>query len=167
MVKQIQHLDQVVIRFAGDSGDGMQLTGDRFTQETAALGNDLSTLPNYPSEIRAPSGTVAGVSSYQVKFADHDVLTAGDPPDVLVAMNPAALKANRVDLRHSAIVIVNVDERRRAVAAVRVVHVLPERVGRAPARQQQCADVLGEEDMPAVPAHEEVQVAVSKAADFE
>lgn len=110
MVKQIQHLDQVVIRFAGDSGDGMQLTGDRFTQETAALGNDLSTLPNYPSEIRAPSGTVAGVSSYQVKFADHDVLTAGDPPDVLVAMNPAALKANRVDLRHSAIVIVNVDE---------------------------------------------------------
>ncbi len=110
MVKQIQHLDQVVIRFAGDSGDGMQLTGDRFTQETAALGNNLSTLPNYPSEIRAPSGTVAGVSSYQVKFADHDVLTAGDPPDVLVAMNPAALRANLSDLRPGAIVIVNVDE---------------------------------------------------------
>ncbi len=110
MVKQIRHLDQVVIRFAGDSGDGMQLTGDRFTQETAALGNALSTAPNYPSEIRAPSGTVAGVSSYQVKFADHDVLTAGDPPDVLVAMNPAALKANRADLRQAAVVIVNVDE---------------------------------------------------------
>jgi 2-oxoglutarate ferredoxin oxidoreductase subunit alpha len=110
MVKQVQHLDQVVIRFAGDSGDGMQLTGDRFTQESAALGNDLSTLPNYPSEIRAPSGTVAGVSSYQLKFADHDVLTAGDPPDVLVAMNPAALKANMGDLQPSTIVIVNVDE---------------------------------------------------------
>jgi 2-oxoglutarate/2-oxoacid ferredoxin oxidoreductase subunit alpha len=110
MVKQVQHLDQVVIRFAGDSGDGMQLTGDRFSQAAAALGNDLSTLPNYPSEIRAPSGTIAGVSSFQVKFADHDVLTAGDPPDVLVAMNPAALKANTADLRPSAIVIVNVDE---------------------------------------------------------
>jgi 2-oxoglutarate/2-oxoacid ferredoxin oxidoreductase subunit alpha len=110
MVKQIQQIDQVVIRFAGDSGDGMQMTGDRFTAETAALGNNLSTLPNYPSEIRAPSGTVAGVSSYQLKFADHDVLTAGDPPDVLVAMNPAALKANLADLRPGAIVIVNVDE---------------------------------------------------------
>jgi 2-oxoglutarate ferredoxin oxidoreductase subunit alpha len=110
MVKQIQQLEQVVIRFAGDSGDGMQLTGERFTAETAALGNNLSTLPNYPSEIRAPSGTVAGVSSFQVKFADHDVLTAGDPPDVLVAMNPAALKANLGDLRPRAIIIVNVDE---------------------------------------------------------
>jgi 2-oxoglutarate/2-oxoacid ferredoxin oxidoreductase subunit alpha len=110
MVKQVQHLDQVVIRFAGDSGDGMQLTGDRFTQESAAFGNDLSTLPNYPSEIRAPSGTVAGVSSYQLKFADHDVLTAGDPPDVLVAMNPAALKANIADLHSRTVIIVNVDE---------------------------------------------------------
>jgi 2-oxoglutarate ferredoxin oxidoreductase subunit alpha len=110
MVKQIQQIDQVVIRFAGDSGDGMQLTGERFTAETAALGNNLSTLPNYPSEIRAPSGTIAGVSSYQVKFADHDVLTAGDPPDVLVAMNPAALKANLGDLRPGAIIVVNVDE---------------------------------------------------------
>jgi 2-oxoglutarate ferredoxin oxidoreductase subunit alpha len=110
MVKQVQHLDQVVIRFAGDSGDGMQLTGDRFTQESAAFGNDVSTLPNYPSEIRAPSGTVAGVSSYQLKFADHDVLTAGDPPDVLVAMNPAALKANMDDLQPTTIIIVNVDE---------------------------------------------------------
>jgi len=110
MVKQIQQIDQVVIRFAGDSGDGMQLTGERFTAETAALGNNLSTLPNYPSEIRAPSGTIAGVSSYQVKFADHDVLTAGDPPDVLVAMNPAALKANLTDLRPGAIIVANVDE---------------------------------------------------------
>lgn len=110
MVKQIQRIDQVVIRFAGDSGDGMQLTGERFTAETAALGNNLSTLPNYPSEIRAPSGTIAGVSSYQVKFADHEVLTAGDPPDVLVAMNPAALKANLPDLRPGGIIVVNVDE---------------------------------------------------------
>ncbi len=110
MAKLIQQLDQVVIRFAGDSGDGMQMTGERFAQETAALGNNLSTLPNYPSEIRAPSGTVAGVSSYQVKFADHEVLTPGDPPDVLVAMNPAALKANLADLRPSALVIVNSDE---------------------------------------------------------
>jgi 2-oxoglutarate ferredoxin oxidoreductase subunit alpha len=110
MVKQIQQVEQVVIRFAGDSGDGMQLTGERFTAETAAFGNNLSTLPNYPSEIRAPSGTVAGVSSYQVKFADHDVLTAGDPPDVLVAMNPAALKANLADLQPGAIIIANVDE---------------------------------------------------------
>ncbi len=110
MVKQIQQIDQVVIRFAGDSGDGMQLTGERFTAETAALGNNLSTLPNYPSEIRAPSGTIAGVSSFQVKFADHDVLTAGDPPDVLVAMNPAALRANLADLRPGAIIIANVDE---------------------------------------------------------
>ena len=93
-------LDHVVIRFAGDSGDGMQLTGDRFTAETAALGNDLATLPNFPAEIRAPAGTLPGVSSFQVQFADHDVLTPGDAPDVLVAMNPAALKANLPDLPH-------------------------------------------------------------------
>ncbi|MFF8993972.1 2-oxoglutarate ferredoxin oxidoreductase subunit alpha, partial [Streptomyces sp. NPDC014983] len=81
-------LDRVVIRFAGDSGDGMQLTGDRFTSETAAFGNDLSTLPDFPAEIRAPAGTLPGVSSFQVHFADHDILTPGDAPDVLVAMNP-------------------------------------------------------------------------------
>ena len=90
--------DRVVIRFAGDSGDGMQLTGDRFTSETAAFGNDLSTLPNFPAEIRAPAGTLPGVSWFQLHFANYDILTPGDRPDVLVAMNPAALKANIADL---------------------------------------------------------------------
>ncbi len=107
MTKQVQQLDRVIIRFAGDSGDGMQLTGDRFTQETASFGNDLSTLPNFPAEIRAPQGTLPGVSSFQVHFADHDILTPGDAPDVLVAMNPAALKANLADLKRGATVIVD------------------------------------------------------------
>jgi 2-oxoglutarate ferredoxin oxidoreductase subunit alpha len=102
--------DRVVIRFAGDSGDGMQLTGDRFTSETAAFGNDLSTLPNFPAEIRAPAGTLPGVSSFQLHFANYDILTPGDRPDVLVAMNPAALKANITDLPAGAILIVNTDE---------------------------------------------------------
>ncbi len=110
MTKQVQELDHVIIRFAGDSGDGMQLTGDRFTQETAVFGNDLSTLPNFPAEIRAPAGTLPGVSSFQLHFADHDILTPGDAPDVLVAMNPAALKANLKDLPRGADVIVNTDE---------------------------------------------------------
>ncbi|CAM3696897.1 2-oxoacid:acceptor oxidoreductase subunit alpha [Nocardiopsis rhodophaea] len=110
MTKQVQQLDRVIIRFAGDSGDGMQLTGDRFTQETASFGNDLSTLPNFPAEIRAPAGTLPGVSSFQLHFADHDIMTPGDAPNVLVAMNPAALKANIGDLPDSAIVIVNTDE---------------------------------------------------------
>jgi 2-oxoglutarate ferredoxin oxidoreductase subunit alpha len=110
MAKKVTQLDRVVIRFAGDSGDGMQLTGDRFTQETAAFGNDLSTLPNFPAEIRAPAGTLPGVSSFQVHFADYDILTPGDAPDVLVAMNPAALRANAPDLPQGATVIVNTDE---------------------------------------------------------
>lgn len=110
MTKQVRQLDRVVIRFAGDSGDGMQLTGDRFTSETAQLGNDISTLPNFPAEIRAPAGTLPGVSSFQVHFADFDILTPGDAPDVLVAMNPAALKANLADLPHGADIIVNTDE---------------------------------------------------------
>jgi 2-oxoglutarate/2-oxoacid ferredoxin oxidoreductase subunit alpha len=110
VAKQVQQLDRVIIRFAGDSGDGMQLAGDRFTQETAAFGNDLSTLPNFPAEIRAPAGTLPGVSSFQLHFADHDVLTPGDAPDVLVAMNPAALKANLVDLPRGADIIANTDE---------------------------------------------------------
>ncbi|ASU85700.1 2-oxoacid:acceptor oxidoreductase subunit alpha [Nocardiopsis gilva YIM 90087] len=110
MTKQVQQLDRVIIRFAGDSGDGMQLTGDRFTQETASFGNDLSTLPNFPAEIRAPAGTLPGVSSFQLHFADHDIMTPGDAPNVLVAMNPAALKANIDDLPDNAIVIVNTDE---------------------------------------------------------
>ena len=110
MTKQVRQLDRVVIRFAGDSGDGMQLTGDRFTSETAQLGNDISTLPNFPAEIRAPAGTLPGVSSFQVHFADFDILTPGDAPDVLVAMNPAALKANIGDLKPGADIIVNTDE---------------------------------------------------------
>jgi 2-oxoglutarate ferredoxin oxidoreductase subunit alpha len=105
--KQVKQVDRVIIRFAGDSGDGMQLTGDRFTQESAAFGNDLVTLPNFPAEIRAPQGTLPGVSSFQVHFADHDILTAGDAPDVLVAMNPAALKANLSDLPKGAAIIVD------------------------------------------------------------
>lgn len=102
-----QTLDRVVIRFAGDSGDGMQLTGDRFTAETASFGNDLSTLPNFPAEIRAPQGTVPGVSSFQIHFASFDIVTPGDTPDVLVAMNPAALKANLADLPRGGVIIVD------------------------------------------------------------
>ncbi|MFD9951118.1 2-oxoacid:acceptor oxidoreductase subunit alpha [[Kitasatospora] papulosa] len=108
--KEIRRLDRVIIRFAGDSGDGMQLTGDRFTSETASFGNDLSTLPNFPAEIRAPAGTLPGVSSFQLHFADHDILTPGDAPNVLVAMNPAALKANIADVPRGADIIVNTDE---------------------------------------------------------
>jgi len=110
VAKRVQQLDRVIIRFAGDSGDGMQLTGDRFTSETARFGNDLSTLPNFPAEIRAPAGTLPGVSSFQLHFADHDILTPGDAPNVLVAMNPAALKANLADLPPGAEIIVNTDE---------------------------------------------------------
>jgi 2-oxoglutarate ferredoxin oxidoreductase subunit alpha len=106
----VTKLDRVVVRFAGDSGDGMQLTGDRFTSEAAAFGNDLATLPNFPAEIRAPAGTLPGVSSFQIHFADYDILTPGDRPDVLVAMNPAALKANIADLPVGGTVIVNTDE---------------------------------------------------------
>ncbi|UQA94654.1 2-oxoacid:acceptor oxidoreductase subunit alpha [Streptomyces halobius] len=108
--KEVRRLDRVIIRFAGDSGDGMQLTGDRFTSETASFGNDLSTLPNFPAEIRAPAGTLPGVSSFQLHFADHDILTPGDAPNVLVAMNPAALKANLADVPRGAEIIVNTDE---------------------------------------------------------
>ncbi len=110
MGKAVKQLDRVIIRFAGDSGDGMQLTGDRFTSETAAFGNDLSTLPNFPAEIRAPAGTLPGVSSFQLHFADHDIMTPGDAPNVLVAMNPAALKANLPDLPRGADIIVDTAE---------------------------------------------------------
>ena len=108
--RSAQTRHRVVIRFAGDSGDGMQLTGDRFTAEAAAFGNDLATLPNYPAEIRAPHGTLAGVSSFQLHFADHDILTPGDRPDVLVAMNPAALKTNLGELSAGGVLIVDTDE---------------------------------------------------------
>ncbi len=104
-----QLLDRVVIRFAGDSGDGMQLAGDRFTTSSAVLGNDLATFPDFPAEIRAPAGTLAGVSAFQVHISDHDILTPGDAPNVLVAMNPAALRANVATLPPGAMVIVNVD----------------------------------------------------------
>ncbi len=104
-MSEVRSVDRVVIRFAGDSGDGMQLTGDRFTSDTAQLGNDFSTLPNFPAEIRAPAGTVAGVSSFQVHFADFDIRTPGDRPDVLVTMNPAALKANLADLPRGAVIL--------------------------------------------------------------
>src|SRR3954447_10084047 len=107
--KQVQRLERVVIRFAGDSGDGMQLTGDRFTSETAVFGNDLATLPDFPAEIRAPAGSLPGVSGFQVHFADHDILTPGDQPGVLVAMNPAALRTNLKDLVTGGLLIVNED----------------------------------------------------------
>jgi len=104
-----EQIDRVVIRFAGDSGDGMQLTGDRFTTSSALLGNDMATFPDFPAEIRAPAGTLAGVSAFQVHISDHDILTPGDAPNVLVAMNPAALRANIGILPVGAIILVNVD----------------------------------------------------------
>ena len=110
MAKEVVELDQVSIRFAGDSGDGMQLTGDRFTSTTAAFGNDLTTLPDFPAEIRAPAGTLPGVSAFQLHFGDHDIMTPGDYAHVLVAMNPAALKANLKELRPGGDLIVNTDE---------------------------------------------------------
>jgi 2-oxoglutarate ferredoxin oxidoreductase subunit alpha len=109
MAKAVEQLERVVIRFAGDSGDGMQLTGSRFTTGTALLGNDLSTLPDFPAEIRAPAGSLPGVSGFQIHFADHDILTPGDAPDVLVAMNPAALRTNLNDLPKGGTLIVNRD----------------------------------------------------------
>ncbi len=108
--KKTVRLNRVIVRFAGDSGDGMQLTGDRFTWESAANGNDLSTLPDFPAEIRAPQGTLPGVSAFQLHFADHDIVTPGDAPDVLVAMNPAALMASLPLLKPGAEIIVNTDE---------------------------------------------------------
>lgn len=106
----VQMLNRAVIRFAGDSGDGMQLTGDRFTAEAASFGNDISTLPNFPAEIRAPQGTIPGVSSFQLHFADFDIMTPGDIADVLVAMNPAALKANLAQLRRGGVLITDTAE---------------------------------------------------------
>jgi 2-oxoglutarate ferredoxin oxidoreductase subunit alpha len=109
MIKTVEDRERVIIRFAGDSGDGMQLTGSRFTDATAMVGNDLATLPNFPAEIRAPAGTLAGVSAFQIHFASRDILTPGDSPNVLVAMNPAALKANIAELQRGATIIVNED----------------------------------------------------------
>src|SRR5437588_1096060 len=109
MSKTVEERERVVVRFAGDSGDGMQLAGSRFTDATAMLGNDLATLPNFPAEIRAPAGTLAGVSAFQIHFASRDILTPGDAPNVLVAMNPAALRTNLAELDRSATIIVNED----------------------------------------------------------
>ena len=100
-------IDSVVNRFAGDSGDGMQLTGSQFADSTALMGNDLSTLPDFPAEIRAPAGTTFGVSGFQVHFAGHDIKTPGDAPDVLVAMNPAALRVNLRDLKIGGLLVCN------------------------------------------------------------
>jgi 2-oxoglutarate ferredoxin oxidoreductase subunit alpha len=107
--KTVEERERVIVRFAGDSGDGMQLAGSRFTDATAVVGNDLATLPNFPAEIRAPAGTLAGVSAFQIHFASRDILTPGDAPNVLVAMNPAALRANLPELERSATIIVNED----------------------------------------------------------
>jgi 2-oxoglutarate ferredoxin oxidoreductase subunit alpha len=107
--QQTEQLDQVIVRFAGDSGDGMQLTGDRFTTSSAHFGNDMATFPDFPAEIRAPAGTLNGVSAFQVHISDHDILTPGDAPNVLVAMNPAALKANLELMAKGTILLVNSD----------------------------------------------------------
>mgnify|MGYP006222021295 FL=1 len=107
--KTVESIPAITIRFAGDSGDGMQLVGTRFTDTSALFGNDLATLPAFPAEIRAPQGTIAGVSSFQVQIADFDILTPGDNPDVLVAMNPAALKAHLHDLAPNGMLILNED----------------------------------------------------------
>ncbi|MBA3727989.1 MAG: 2-oxoacid:acceptor oxidoreductase subunit alpha [Actinobacteria bacterium] len=107
--KTVEQKERVVVRFAGDSGDGMQLTGDRFTNATAVLGNDLATLPDFPAEIRAPAGTLAGVSAFQIHFASQDIVTPGDAPNVLIAMNPAALQTNLRDLEPNGTLIVNED----------------------------------------------------------
>jgi len=106
----LEKLDEVVIRFAGDSGDGMQLTGTQFTNTSALIGNDLSTLPDFPAEIRAPAGTLPGVSAFQVRIADYDIHTPGDAPDVLIAMNPAALKKELKDLKPNGVIVINTDE---------------------------------------------------------
>ena len=109
MAKTFKTIDDAVIRFAGDSGDGMQLTGGRFTETTAVLGNDLSTLPDFPAEIRAPAGSLAGVSAFQIHFSSKDIHTPGDQPDVLVAMNPAALKAHQKEIVPGGTIIINTD----------------------------------------------------------
>ena len=107
--QEITELESIAIRFAGDSGDGMQLTGTQFTNTSAVFGNDISTMPDFPAEIRAPAGTLAGVSGFQVHFSSQNVLTPGDAPQVLVAMNPAALQASLPDLQRSGTIIVNTD----------------------------------------------------------
>src|SRR3989440_2934318 len=107
--KHLEQLDTVTIRFAGDSGDGMQLTGTQFTNTSAVIGNDISTLPDFPAEIRAPAGSLPGVSGFQLNFSSQDIRTPGDQPNVLIAMNPAALKVNLSDLEEGGTLIINTD----------------------------------------------------------
>ncbi|MDQ3648857.1 MAG: 2-oxoacid:acceptor oxidoreductase family protein, partial [Acidobacteriota bacterium] len=108
--KSHEEIETVTIRFAGDSGDGMQLTGTQFTNTSAVMGNDISTLPDFPAEIRAPAGSLPGVSGFQLNFSSQDIRTPGDQPNVLVAMNPAALKVNLADLEEGGTIIINTDE---------------------------------------------------------
>jgi len=108
--REVEVIEKAVIRFCGDSGDGMQITGNQFTNTVALYGNDLATFPDYPAEIRAPAGTLPGVSGFQVQFSSGDVYTPGDSVDALVAMNPAALKMNLADLKKNGILIVNKDD---------------------------------------------------------
>src|SRR5215210_1864769 len=108
--RDVEELETVTIRFAGDSGDGMQLTGTQFTNTSAIFGNDISTLPDFPAEIRAPAGSLPGVSGFQLNFSSQDIRTPGDQPNVLVAMNPAALKVNLPDLEEGGTLIINTDE---------------------------------------------------------
>src|SRR5712691_5380055 len=108
--KPTEQLDSAVIRFCGDSGDGMQVVGGQLTNTSAAFGNDVSTFPDFPAEIRAPAGTLAGVSGFQLHFSSKDIYTPGDQVDALVVMNPAALKTNIADLKRGGILIVNIDE---------------------------------------------------------
>src|SRR5688572_16354447 len=110
LLHEIEEIDSVAIRFAGDSGDGMQITGTQFTNTSAVLGNDVSTMPDFPAEIRAPAGTIPGVSGFQVNISSYDIFTPGDAPQVLVVMNPAALRANIGDLELGGTVIANSDE---------------------------------------------------------
>src|SRR5574342_1137842 len=109
IVKHLEEVETVTIRFAGDSGDGMQLTGTQFTNTSAVVGNDISTLPDFPAEIRGRAGSLPGVSGFQLNFSSHDIRTPGDQPNVLVAMNPAALKVNLPDLDEGGTIIVNTD----------------------------------------------------------
>src|SRR3954462_547843 len=107
---RVEEIDSATIRLAGASGDGMQLTGTQFTNTSAIMGNDISTLPDFPAEIRAPAGSLPGVSGFQLNFSSHDIRTPGDQPNVLVAMNPAALKVNLPDLEEGGTLIINTDE---------------------------------------------------------
>ena len=110
MDKPVEQLSRVVVRFAGDSGDGMQLTGSQLTSESALFGNDVATFPDFPAEIRAPQGTLFGVSAFQINFGSRQINTAGDAPDVLVAMNPAALKVNLAALKPGGLIIADTGE---------------------------------------------------------